>query len=95
MLQPNPITIVYKSAFVENQREKFRNIIWGSLFTLIGWSLMLKILTFYLQKMAKFQVVYGSLAGIIITLFFFYLMAIIFIFGAEFNHNLKETFNTK
>lgn len=80
---------------IPSKREKFRNIIWGSLFTLIGWSLMLKILTFYLQKMAKFQVVYGSLAGIIITLFFFYLMAIIFIFGAEFNHNLKETFNTK
>lgn len=80
---------------IPSKREKFRNIIWGSLLTLIGWSITLKILTFYLQKMAKFQVVYGSLAGIIITLFFFYIMAIILIFGAEFNHNLKETFNTK
>ena len=89
------IFIFFIYYIIPSKREKFRNIIWGSLLTLVGWSLMLKILTFYLQKMAKFQVVYGSLAGIIITLFFFYLMAIILIFGAEFNHNLKETFNTK
>lgn len=87
------ITFVYY--IIPSKREKFKNVLCGSFLTLIGWLISLKILTFYLQKMAKFQVIYGSLAGIIITLFFFYVMAIILIFGAEFNYNIKKTFKLK
>ncbi len=77
---------------VPSKQNKIKNVFWGSILTLAGWAISLKVLTFYLQKMAKFQVVYGSLAGIIITLFFFHIMAIILIFGAEFNYNLNEEF---
>ena len=80
---------------VPSKQNKLKDVLCGSIITLIGWIISLKVLTFYLQKMAKFQVVYGSLAGIIITLFFFNIMAIILIFGAEFNYNLNNFFKKK
>lgn len=89
------IFILFIYYIIPSRRERLKNVLWGSLLTLTGWTISLKILAFYLQKMAKFQVVYGSLAGIIITLFFFYIMAIILIFGAEFNYNIKDIFKLK
>ncbi len=77
---------------IPTKRQKFKEVLWGALLTLCGWMISIKILAFYLEKTTKFQLVYGSLAGIIITLFFFYIMAIILIFGAEFNYNLKKVF---
>lgn len=86
------IFIVSIYYIIPSRLNKLRDIFWGSLLTLFGWTISLKVLTFYLQKIAKFQVVYGSLAGIIITLFVFHIMAMILIFGAEFNYNLREAF---
>lgn len=83
------ISIYY---IIPSRINRLRDIIWGSLLTVVGWSISFKLLTFYLAKMGQFQVVYGSLAGIIITLFFFQIMAIILIFSAEFNQNIKEIF---
>ncbi|HSQ97685.1 MAG TPA: YihY/virulence factor BrkB family protein [Rickettsiales bacterium] len=83
------ISIYY---IIPSKIKRLKDIIWGALLTVFGWSISLKLLTFYLTKMAQFQVVYGSLAGIIITLFFFQIMAIILIFSAEFNQNIKEIF---
>ena len=40
--------------------------------------------------MPSFSVTYGSLGGIIVTLFFFYISALLFIFGAEFNSVLRR-----
>ena len=78
-----------------SKQNKLKDVLWGGILTLVGWFFSLKILTFYLQKMAEFQVVYGSLTGIIATLFFFYVMAIILIFGAEFNYNINHEFFNK
>ena len=38
-----------------------------------------------MQNLGRFSITYGSLGGIVITLMFFYLSAVIFIFGAEIN----------
>ena len=80
---------------IPSRQQKMKFVIPGSILTTIGWFLSIKILTFYLTKVAEFQAVYGSLAGIIITLFFFHIMTIILIFGAEFNYNLKDVFKMK
>ena len=80
---------------IPSRQQKMKFVIPGSILTTIGWFLSIKVLTFYLAKVAEFQAVYGSLAGIIITLFFFHIMTIILIFGAEFNYNLKDVFKMK
>ena len=40
--------------------------------------------------MPSFSITYGSLGGIVVTLFFFYISAILFIFGAEVNSVLRR-----
>ena len=53
-------------------------------------SLSAKIYSLYLQNLGSYTVTYGSLAGIILTLFFFYISAIVFIFGAQLNGAIRR-----
>ena len=87
------IFIISLYYIIPSRREKIKDIIWGSILTLVGWNLAVRFLTIYLlEKAAGFQIVYGSLAGIIITLFSFNIIADIFVFGAEFNYNVRQVF---
>jgi uncharacterized BrkB/YihY/UPF0761 family membrane protein len=49
------------------------------------------LVTFYLNEFSQMTLIYGSLSGFIATLIFFYVMNVIFIYGAEFNHELMVT----
>ena len=44
--------------------------------------------TIYINDIAHYGSTYGALAGIVVTLLFFDITALIFIFGAELNGNL-------
>ena len=46
--------------------------------------------TIYLRSVPSFSITYGSLGGIIVTLFFFYISAIVFIFGAQLNGAIRR-----
>jgi membrane protein len=62
-----------------------REILPGAAVTVVLWVALASLFSFYLQNLGRFSVTYGSLGGIVITLMFFYVSAIIFIFGAEIN----------
>jgi membrane protein len=62
-----------------------REILPGAAVTVVLWLALASLFSFYLQNLARFSVTYGSLGGIVITLMFFYISALIFIFGAEIN----------
>ncbi|HSA82362.1 MAG TPA: YihY/virulence factor BrkB family protein [Geminicoccaceae bacterium] len=62
-----------------------REILPGAAVTVVLWLALASLFSFYLQNLARFSVTYGSLGGIVITLMFFYVSALIFIFGAELN----------
>jgi membrane protein len=62
-----------------------REILPGAAVTVVLWLGLASLFSFYLQNLGRFSVTYGSLGGIVITLMFFYLSALIFIFGAELN----------
>ena len=49
------------------------------------WIAVASSFTLYLDNFANYDVTYGSLGGAILTLFFFYVTALIFMAGAEFN----------
>ena len=57
----------------------------GAAVTVVLWLMLASLFSFYLQNLARFSMTYGSLGGIVITLMFFYVSALIFIFGAELN----------
>jgi membrane protein len=62
-----------------------RAVLPGALLTLGLWLVGASLFSLYLGTVADYSGVYGSLGGVVITLFFFYLTAALFIFGAEYN----------
>lgn len=65
-----------------------RDIMPGVLLTLFLWTAVARLFEFYLVTYATYSVTYAGLAGVMAALLFMYLMAAIFIFGAEFNGRL-------
>jgi membrane protein len=68
-----------------DSRLTVRQILPGALLTTILWIVAASVLTVYFDKFANYALTYGSLGGVIVTLMFFYVSAIIFIFGGEIN----------
>jgi membrane protein len=62
-----------------------REILPGAAVTVVLWVALASLFSLYLQNLARFSLTYGSLGGIVVTLLFFYISALIFIFGAEVN----------
>lgn len=62
-----------------------RRLLPGVALTTVLWILLASVFTLYIDNFANYDVTYGSLGGVLITLFFFYVTAIVFMAGAEFN----------
>lgn len=62
----------------------------GALVTSLLWLTIANGLSLYLRNLADYQSTYGSLAGTMVTLVFFFLLAIAFVFGAEVNAAVTE-----
>lgn len=54
------------------------------------WLAGTSAVSLYLDSISTVNVIYGSLSSLIATLIFFFVMNLIFIYGAEFNHVLME-----
>ena len=63
----------------------------GVLFTTIWWILVTSLLPVVLRSFFTYNLTYGSLAGIMIALFFFWLVGLGVVIGAELNAALAET----
>lgn len=60
--------------------------IWpGIALTLLLWVVVAKLFSLYLKSFANYSATYAGLAGIMTALIFLYLMAVILIFGVEYN----------
>ena len=63
----------------------------GVLFTTLWWILVTTLLPMVLRSFFTYDLTYGSLAGIMIALFFFWLVGLGVVIGAELNAALAET----
>ncbi|ATW02802.1 YihY/virulence factor BrkB family protein [Sphingorhabdus sp. YGSMI21] len=64
---------------------------WPGAVFISGWWLMITgLLPVFLKYASNYQLTYGSLAGVIITLIFFYLVGLGMVIGAEINAALAE-----
>ena len=78
--------------WLPDHRLSSRAVLPGVLLTLGLWLVGASLFSLYLGTIADYSLVYGSLGGVVITLFFFYLTAALFILGAEYNAvRLKAT----
>lgn len=72
------------------QKRKGTRLLPGVLVTTVIWIMAAGTFTLYLSFTPTYTVTYGTLAGVIITLMFFYLTGATIIFGAEVNAALDR-----
>lgn len=76
---------------IPNVQIGFKKALPGTIFLFLFAISMTKVFTMYVANFySQINFTYGSLAGIIIVILFFYLLSLGFIFGAEFNQNYFE-----
>lgn len=74
--------------WLPNIKQSLWAVVPGALMVVGLWIAGAGLVTFYLDNVNQLNIIYGSLSGFIATLIFFYVMNVIFIYGAEFNHEL-------
>jgi membrane protein len=81
------LTVCYLYYILPNIEDlKFRDVIPGAFITLALWFLSGAVLSKYLVYYTKLSLIYGSIGSIIATLLFFFVINMLFIYGAEFNY---------
>ena len=63
---------------------------YGAIFTTIGWILATLIIKFYLNHFARYDIIYGNLAAIIIMMVWVFFLSYIFVFGMAINASRQE-----
>jgi membrane protein len=84
------VAVIALHRVLPDTKLKLRALLPGALTTTVAWIVAASVLTLYFGKFANYASTYGSLGGVIITLMFFYISAIIFIFGGELNAALAR-----
>lgn len=83
--------VSYIYYIIPNIKQRFISVAPGAAVVVLLWIAAAYFFTRYLSEFDQVNLIYGSLGGIIAALLFFYLCNLIFIFGAELNHQIVET----
>ncbi len=67
----------------------------GALLTVLVWIITANLLPAILSKFGSYDITYGSLAGVMVTLLFFYIIGTGFVLGAQLNAAIKQTYFLK
>lgn len=86
------LCIAYTYYFLPNKKLGLVSTFPGTIISLLGWWVFSRIFTYYITVFPQINLIYGSIAGIIIALFYFYICSMIFIYGAELNYHLSVAF---
>ena len=79
------IKLIYYIAPDEKVAMKYVNK--GALFTTITWLVTTILFSYYINNIARFDLVYGNLATIVVLLFYFYILAYVFVIGLFINRD--------
>jgi len=89
-----PLTLVLIMSLIymyaPNIKQKPSDVIWGTLFSIFGWSMLSYFFKIFLNNFSNYKLVYGSLATAIILMFWLYFASMILIIGGEINSILKK-----
>jgi len=84
------LALCYIYYIIPNIKQHFVSVAPGAAMVVGLWFVAASLLTGYLSNFNQVNLIYGSLGSIIATMLFFYLCNVIFIFGAELNHQVAE-----
>ncbi|MEI6689166.1 MAG: YihY/virulence factor BrkB family protein [Thermoleophilia bacterium] len=83
--------LTYK--FLPKPRPAFRYALAGAVIAGILFEVTRRVFTIYLEKIARYDLVYGSIGSIIASLFFVYIASMILLFGAELGASIRRVHN--
>lgn len=69
---------------------RFREIVPGLIFTLVGWVVGSTVFAAYLDSFANYVTTYAGLASIMVAIVFLYIVSLIFILGGELNASISR-----
>lgn len=78
-----------------NIKQRFMSVFPGAVVVVILWFVSGYLFSLFLANFEQIATIYGSLAGIISALLFFYICSLIIIFGGELNYHLDCYFGNK
>ncbi len=84
------IMVTLSYLIIPNIKHSIINTAPGALYAIILWNISGILFAQYLSHFKQVSLIYGSLAGIIAALIFFYINAVIYVFGAEFNYHFSR-----
>ncbi|MEM7122162.1 MAG: YihY/virulence factor BrkB family protein [Pseudomonadota bacterium] len=82
------ICVLYR--FLPNVRQRWFHVLPGAFFACVSWLVIATLYSLYLSNVGNYSVTYGSLGGVIGALMFFFVSAMVFIFGAELNASIMQ-----
>lgn len=71
--------------YMPNKRLKFRLIVPGALFSSAAWVTASLLFAFYVNNIARYHILYGSLAGVVILVTWLYMTSYIILLGGGLN----------
>jgi membrane protein len=83
------IAAVYNYAPVR-RRPKFRWVSWGAVVATVLWLLGSLLFSFFVSNFGNYDETYGSVAGIVILMLWFFMTALLILIGAEINSELEH-----
>ena len=82
------IKLIYTIAPSKNIKSE--ETTYGAIFTTVGWSFAAIIFKLYINLFARYDIIYGNLASIIIMMVWMFFMSYIFVLGMAINASRKE-----
>ncbi len=81
------MTLVFQSMyyFFNKRQTRFNKNLVGAAFSSIGWMIFSNIYSIYIENIANYSYIYGSLTAIVLLMLWLYFCVIIFLIGAEIN----------
>jgi membrane protein len=69
---------------------KARDVIYGSIFSILGWTLISKGFNYFASLFTNYALVYGGLASFVILMIWMYFASTILMLGAEINSTIRD-----
>ena len=73
-----------------NTRLRIREVVPGAFAAMISWVIISLGFSFYVDNMARYSMLYGSLGALMILTLWLYLTGVVLIMGGELNHVLIQ-----
>jgi len=73
-----------------NVRQRFQFITPGAILSVVVWIVASIAFGYYVRNFADYSATYGSIGAVVILMFYFYLSAVVLLFGAEINAVIRN-----